>query len=102
MDRMTLRSVFTIGFVGFVSAAADALAKIAEARIGSSADLAADVLNDFQEARQGHAMEEIRRLGGSVEVGNPLTGNADGIHVTLGAEWHGKSSDLKLLKRLPD
>jgi hypothetical protein len=83
-------------------AAADALTKIVEGHTGSSADLAADVLSDFQDARQGRAIEEIKRLGGAVEVGNLFTGNADGIHVTLGAEWRGKPSDLKLLKRLPE
>jgi PDZ domain len=46
------------------------------------------------------AIKELRQLGASVEVGNPLTGNADGIQVTISAEWHGKPPDLKLLKRL--
>jgi hypothetical protein len=97
-----LQSLLASNDIPTEDAAADALTKIAEARAGSSADLAADVLNEFQEARQGRAMEEIKRLGGLVEVGNPYTGNADGLHVTLGVEWHGKPSDLKLLKRLPD
>ncbi len=82
--------------------AADALTKIAESPTGSAADLAADVLGDFQGARQGRAIEEIKRLGGSVDIGNPETGDTDGVLVTLGAKWTGNSSDLKLLKRIPD
>ena len=55
-----------------------------------------------QVLQDGDAIKELRQLGASVEMGNPMTGNADGIHVTLGAEWHGKAPDLKLLKRLPN
>ncbi len=88
--------------LGTGDAAADALTKIAETSSGSSADLAADVLIDFQDARQSRAVDEIRRLGGSVDIGNPLTGNADGIRVTIGSGWHGQAADLKLLRRLPD
>lgn len=83
-------------------AAADALGKIAEFANGSSADLAADVLVEFQDARQSRAIEEIRRLGGIVGIGNPRSGNADGIMVTIGEKWQGRSADLKLLKRIPD
>jgi hypothetical protein len=83
-------------------AAADALTRIAESPTGSASDLAADVLGDFQDVRQSRAIEEIRRLGGSVEIGNPDTGNIDGIVILLGAKWTGSSTDLKLLKRIPD
>ncbi|HKD36230.1 MAG TPA: PDZ domain-containing protein [Pirellulales bacterium] len=83
-------------------AAADALTKIAESPSGSASDLAADVLGDFQDVRQSRAIDEIKRLGGSVTIGNLDTGNVDGIIITLGATWTGKSSDLKLLRRIPD
>jgi hypothetical protein len=83
-------------------AAADALTKVADSPTGSAADLAADVLGDFQDTRQGRAIEELRRLGAEVDVGNPDTGNADGLVVVLGSKWTGNSGDLKLLKRLPD
>lgn len=55
-----------------------------------------------QVLQDDEAIKDLRQLGASVEVGNPVTGNADGIHVTLGAEWHGKPPDLKLVKRLPE
>jgi serine protease Do len=83
-------------------AAADSLAKIAEARAGSSADLAADALSDFQGLRQERTLEELKRLGAMVIVGNQNTGNADGIQIVIGSEWRGTAADLKLLKRVPD
>jgi hypothetical protein len=83
-------------------AAADSLTKIAEARAGSSADLAADALNDFQELRQDRTLDELKRLGATVTLGNPRTGNADGIQIVIGTEWRGTTADLKLLKRVPD
>jgi hypothetical protein len=78
-------------------AAADALSQIFKAQRGSSADLAAEVLGDFDEIRQQHAIDEIKSLGGSV-LGSPK----DGLRVILGAEWHGAGADLALLKRIPD
>ena len=60
-------------------AAADALTKIAETHSSPAADLAADALGDFQDARQERAIEELRRLGGTVAIGNPLTGNVTGF-----------------------
>jgi hypothetical protein len=74
----------------------------------SSSSSAADepknppIAQPAQPLQDNDAIKELRQLGASVEVGNPVTGNADGIHVTLGAEWHGKPPDLKLLKRLPN
>ena len=78
-------------------AAADALAQVVKAQRGSSADLAAEVLGDFDDIRQQHAIDEIKSLGGSV-LGN----SKDGLRVILGAEWHGTSADLALLKRVAD
>jgi PDZ domain len=60
-------------------------------------DAAAEVLGDFDEIRQQHAIDEIKSLGGSV-LGSPK----DGLRVILGAEWHGTSTDLALLKRVAD
>src|ERR1700730_673084 len=63
-------------------AAADALSQVVKAQRGSSADLAAEVLGDFDEIRQQHAIDEIKSLGGSV-LGSPK----DGLRVILGTEW---------------
>jgi hypothetical protein len=83
-------------------AAADSLTRIVEARAGSSADLAADALSDFQGLRQDRTLEELKRLGAMVIVGNSITGNSDGIQIVIGSEWRGTAADLKLLKRVPD
>ena len=87
-------------------AAAAALAKVAAVRNASTAALAAagsatDALGTYEQTRQERTLAEIRRLGGTVSMGNPFTGNPDGVTIILDADWRGGSAGLKLLKHVP-
>jgi len=111
--EVTTRAVQILGVllksndIETADAAAAALTKVAAVRNSSTAAMAAagiatDALAEFELARQEQTLAEIRRLGGSVNVGNPLTGNPDGVQVLLESEWHGGTAGLKLLKRVPN
>ena len=93
--------------VDTADAAAAALSKVVSVRNASTAAMAAagaatDALGDYEQMRQARTLAEIRRLGGNVMVGNPLTGNPDGVQVILESDWHGGETGLKLLKHVPD
>ncbi|HEX3998799.1 MAG TPA: PDZ domain-containing protein [Pirellulales bacterium] len=93
--------------VDTADAAATALTKIAAVRNASTAAMAAagvatDALGDYEQMRQERTLAEIRRLGGTVVVGNPLTGSPDGVQITLDADWHGGAAGLRLLKHVPN
>ena len=111
--EVTTRAVQVLGVLlksddlDTADAAAAALGKVAAVRNSSTAAMAAagiatDALAEFELARQEQTLAEIRHLGGNVNVGNPLTGNADGVQVLLESEWHGGAAGLKLLKRVPN
>lgn len=97
-----LRTMLETGEGATEDAAAAALEKVAHAQATSAARLAADILVEYEQLRQDRAIEEIRRLGGTIIVGNPRTGRTDCHQVVLGKQWLGGRNDLLLLRRIVD
>ncbi len=97
-----LHSLLLSGDVETEDAAAAALEQVSTAQVTSSAGQAADILREYAAVREQRAINEIRQLGGMVEIGNPRTGQADCMQVMLGVGWHGRRADLNLLKRVND
>jgi membrane-associated protease RseP (regulator of RpoE activity) len=97
-----LRSLLMSGDGETEEAAATALEQVAKAQVTSSAGQAADILRSYSEVLEQRAIHQLRQLGAVVQIGNPRTGQADCQQVVLGVSWHGRISDLSLLKRVSD